>query len=383
MNTKEIEYWLALKFVDELGNVGFKNLVDYFGSPREVFNAPEHRLKKVHRISDRIVGRIKEFDDWQRVSRELELAKEFDVSIITASDPLYPNALLNIYDFPPLLYVKGQLREDDVNVAVIGSRRASTHGKFITERLSRELAMQGVTIVSGMARGIDSAAHRGALTGAGRTIAVMGCGINVVYPPENKKLFDKIVSHGAVITEFPFHTLPKGQHFPARNRIISGISLGVVVVEATEKSGSLITARLGLEQGKEVFAVPGSIDSPGSKGTHKLLKEGAKLVENVDDIIEEIAPQMEIKHRMGWMQQEPGENYQKHHNEVLTSQQTVTILQNEEREILKLIEKTPIYIDNVIQRSGYHSHEVLSILLSLELKGYIDQLPGKRFVIKE
>jgi DNA processing protein len=225
----------------------------------------------------------------------LELINKNNITVITDRDESYPENLFNIYDRPPLLYIKGNLQKEDINIAIVGSRLASTYGKFITERISRELAMKGITIVSGMARGIDSAAHRGAIAAQGRTVAVLGCGLDIIYPPENKNLFSDIVQNGAVISEYPPQTQPLSAHFPARNRIISGISYGVVVVEAGEKSGSLITARLALEQGREVFAVPGSIDSVGSRGTNKLIKQGAKLIENIDDILEDILPQLDRK----------------------------------------------------------------------------------------
>ena len=384
MADEEIKYWIALKFVDEIGNVGFKNLVDVFGSPQAVFRATENQLIRVHTITERTARKIKKFHDWKRVERELEKAETHAVSIVTWKDKRYPRSLLNIYDFPPVLYVKGTLDSNDINIAVIGSRRASTYGTFLTERLSRELAGKGITIVSGMARGIDSAAHKGALLGRGRTIAVLGSGIDVIYPPENVDLYNNIARQGAIITEFPFESEPKGFHFPARNRIISGMSLGIVVVEASEKSGSLITARLGLDQGKEIFAVPGSIDAPGSKGTHKLLKEGAKLVENVHDILEEILPQIEQRKKP--CQGEENKIFSVHvnnRNETVPRQQSIRSLRSEEQGILKLLKKTPMYIDNIIEMSGHRTQDVLNILLYLELNGYIEQLPGKRFVIKE
>ena len=289
------KFWIALISVDGVGSVGFKNLVDAFGNPRNVFNASHQSLTVIPGIGRKTAANVKDFNGWQKAEEELKLLKSYDARLITYQDSLYPRGLLNIYDFPPFLYVKGSLKEDDVNIAVVGSRTASTYGKFSTERLCRELAINGITVVSGMARGIDSAAHKGALAGKGRTIAVLGCGLDTIYPPENKELYEEIVSKGAVITEYPFGTPPSGSNFPARNRIISGISLGVVVVEANEKSGSLITAKLALEQGREVFAVPGSIDSAGSRGTHKLIKQGAILIENVHDILDEILPQVEIR----------------------------------------------------------------------------------------
>jgi len=374
MRRDTITYWLALRSIDTLGSVGYKNLLEAFGSPEAVFNADENDLVRVHRISRKIARRIREFSDWTRVEDEIGAAEKHGITIVTAHDASYPKDLLNIYDFPPLLYVKGVLHQDDINIAVIGSRMASTYGRFMTERLCRELALKGVTVVSGMARGIDSAAHRGALAGRGRTIAVLGSGIDVIYPPENRKLYEKIAATGAVITEFPFATEPKGPNFPSRNRIISGISLGVVVVEATEKSGSLITVRLALEQGKEVFAVPGSIDSPGSRGTHRLLKEGAKLVENVYDILEEVLPQVDMpQHAIPAEQQQNGGKRLKNAN----------ALTPEERNILNVIGTTPMYIDTIIQESGFESQKVLSVLLSLELSNFVEQLPGKQFIIKE
>jgi DNA processing protein len=293
MDYNILKYWIALKSIAGIGNVNFPALVDKFGSLRAIFESPVHHLKETPGISSKTASAIANFKDWDKVKGELELLKKTNVNIITYQDNLYPAKLLNVYDRPPYIYVCGTLNKDDVNIAIIGSRAASSYGKYTTERISRELALKGVTVVSGMARGIDSAAHRGALTVHGRTIAILGSGLDVIYPPENKKLFADIIQNGAVISEFPLGTPPRSANFPARNRIISGMSYGVVIVEAGEKSGSLITARLALEQGREVFAVPGSIDSAGSRGTNKLIKQGAKLIENTDDILEDILPQIE------------------------------------------------------------------------------------------
>jgi len=382
--TANIKYWLALHFIDDLGSVGIKNLVALCGSPRAVFDATDKDLLKVPRLTRKAMWGIRNFSDWRRVDKELEYAERFNARIVTSNDNEYPQLLRNIYDFPPLLYVKGQLSPNDINIAVIGSRAASAYGRFMTERLCRDLVWHGITVVSGMARGVDSAAHRGALGGKGRTIAVLGSGIDVVYPPENRKLCEEIAAHGAVITEYPFGTEPRGPHFPQRNRIISGLSLGVVVVEASMKSGSLITARLALEQGKEVFAIPGNIDSPGSKGTHKLLKEGAKLVESIDDILEEIAPQIDISCRMSAPESSGSSNGNPiREHATPDARHTPPSVSDEELVVLKLLGTQPIYIDNLIRTSGYHPNRMLSILLSLELKGYIQQLPGKRFISKE
>ena len=385
MISKDQKYWIALKSIDGVGSVGFKNLVDALGHPKNVFKASLKILTVIPGIGQKIAANIKDFNNWHEAEEELERLKNYDACLITYQDSSYPRGLLNIYDLPPFLYVKGRLKEDDINIAVVGSRMASTYGKFSTERLCRELAINGITVVSGMARGIDSAAHRGALAGKGRTIAVLGCGLDTVYPPENEELYEEIVSKGAVITEYPFGTPPSGSNFPARNRIISGISLGVVVVEANEKSGSLITARLALDQGREVFAVPGSIDSAGSRGTHKLIKQGAKLIENVRDILDEILPQVEIRSKddrpeKSILQQGNSEEKKPEERSIAGELGELT---DTEKSILQSISSKALDIDSIITSTGLKPNEVLNILLTLELRGIIKQLPGKKFMFKE
>lgn len=275
-NKDDLTYWVALSSVEGVGSVSYRNLLAKFGSPDRVFEATRRELEQTAGLNHKTAGNIKDFRGWERARSECARAAQEGVSIITVKDPLYPERLRNIYDYPPLLYMKGTLQADDIPVAVVGSRSASPYGRYVTERLCRELALRGVTIVSGLARGIDTCAHRGALSARGRTIAVLGCGIDVIYPPENRKLHGSITDSGAVVTEYSFGTEPNRPNFPARNRIISGMSLGVLIVEAGEKSGSLITARCALEQGREVFAVPGSIDLPGSRGTNQLIRQGGK-----------------------------------------------------------------------------------------------------------
>jgi DNA processing protein len=380
MLNQNLKYWVALKWVEGVGNGGFKALLEAFGTPQKVFEAPLSMIKAVPGIGDKTAPQIKSFKDWKKVEKELECADRTGVSIVTSQDPLYPSQLLSTYDYPAFLYVKGHLKEDDVNVAVVGSRTASTYGKFTTERLCRELVLRGITVISGLARGIDSAAHRGALSGKGRTIAVLGCGLDVVYPPENEKLFTEISLQGALISEFPFGTPPNAPNFPARNRIISGISLGVVVVEASEKSGSLITARIALEQGREVFAVPGSIDSSGSRGTNKLIKQGAKLIENVEDILEEILPQVTRAPKVvkpDQRQKQPDDQ-----QKILTSSPDL-VLKETEKTVWQVLSQKPVHIDQIITSTGLTAHEVLVILLNLELQGLIEQKPGKTYMRKE
>ena len=374
MSNDDLKYWLALKFAEDTGgNVLIAGLVDHFGSPRHVFKASVSELMEVSRVNRAIALHIKSFEDWERVEHEIAAAHELGIAIITMSSPLYPRALQSIYDRPSVLYVKGTLSHNDINIAVVGSRAASSYGKYITDSLCRELALKGVTIVSGMARGIDTSAHRGALSGRGRTTAVLGSGLNVVYPPENKELFLEISRNGAVLSEFPLNSEPKSSHFPRRNRIISGLSLGVVVVEANEKSGSLITARCALEQGREVFAVPGPVDSPGSKGTHRLIREGAKLTETVDDILEEIIPQIERAELLSKSIQP----------EVETPHSSIPSCTSFEHTLLGFIGRAPAHIDDIIAESGTNAGEVMSTLTSLEIRGIIVQHAGKTYTLKK
>jgi DNA processing protein len=365
---RELSYWLALQRIVGVGSVLAKRLIEHFGEPQAIFSARERELMEVEGIGRRVISSLKHFDAWKDVKREEELIAKHRVDVITMKDRRYPKNLLNTYDPPSLLYVQGEIQgRDDLAVAVVGSRMAGDYGKLATEKISYELAEKGVTVVSGMARGIDSAAHRGAIRACGRTIAVLGCGIDIIYPPENRELSAEIAAHGAVVSEFPISTPPLPVNFPKRNRIISGLSLGVVIVEAGTRSGSLITARLALEQGREVFAVPGSIDSARSKGTHHLIKQGAKLVEGAEDILAEVLPQWEQPQRL----QEEREERKKE-------------LTGGSRAILDLLSLNPLHIDDLISRSNMRSGEVASILLDLELNGWLRQLPGKMFVkVKE
>lgn len=386
MNEESLKYWIALKAVEEVGCVGFRTLLAAFGSPEAVFRASAATLKVIPGIGPITADHIRSFSGWKTAEREIALAEKLGVAVVTCRDPLYPQNLLNIYDYPPFLYVRGSFCSNEIGVAIVGSRLASTHGKYITEKLARELAMQGIAVVSGLARGIDSAAHRGALAGKGRTIAVLGCGLDIVYPPENEALAAEIAAHGAIVTEFPFGTPPNAPNFPARNRIISGISLGVVVVEAGEKSGSLITARIASEQGRSVFAVPGAIGSAGSRGTNRLIKQGAKLIEGVEDILDEILPQAglsrtipEQRPPISTPEAIPGEP----DTPSASFQAKAARLGETESKLLAFITREPVNVDTLIAASGLTAHEVQSSLLVLELGGIVRQLPGKLFLRKE
>jgi DNA processing protein len=356
-------YWVALNFIPGVGPVLIKGLLERFGTPKRVFKASRRELAKVDGIGERLAGMIKETDVRGKVQGELKLIEEINVSIVTLGDPSYPDNLRQIYDPPPLLYVRGNLQPgDDLAVSIVGSRLTSNYGRITTERVAADLARHGATIVSGMARGIDSAAHRGALSAGGRTIAVLGCGVDIVYPPENRRLFEEITAHGAVVSEFPLSTPPDGVNFPRRNRIISGLSLGVVVVQANARSGSLITARLALEQNRDVFAVPGNVGMAGSRGTNRLIKQGAKLIESAEDILEEILPRFQ--------------------HQVPEFKDRKPSLEEKEERVYQLLEDDPVHIDSIIARTGMSASHVSAILLQLELKGLIQQLSGKRFVKK-
>ncbi|MDP2928712.1 MAG: DNA-processing protein DprA [Candidatus Omnitrophota bacterium] len=294
---------------------------------------------------------------------------------ISINDAGYPKNLKTLHSPPKALYVNGSFKEsDDFAVAIVGSRRASRYGIEMSERLGFDLALRGVTVVSGMARGIDSAAHRGALRARGRTIAVMGSGHNHIYPFENRELYSEIAESGAVVSEFENDMAPLARNFPIRNRIISGLSLGLVVVEAAKNSGALITADFALEQGREVFAIPGKISSLTSEGTHALIKDGAKLAQSADDIMEEL----------GLCEIEPVEDIDKDLRSEKISKKTARYiynsLTNDERKIYKILSDEPLYIDDVVKEASLEHGKASKVLLGLELKRLIKELPGKQFI---
>jgi len=281
------EYSIALNMIEGLGSIRMTKLLSYFNNAENIFKADESKLQSISSIGKEISHRIKAFNI-KDLREELELCKKENIRIVSIFDRDYPELLKSIPDAPMVLYIKGKL--DcllGLNIAVIGSRKASSYGLLTAERISRQLASLGVTIVSGMARGIDSAAHRGALDAGGRTAAVLGSGLLNIYPPENTSFAKKISNNGVLISEFPLRRAPLRENFPRRNRIVSGLSKGVVVVEAAKRSGALITADLALDQGRDVFAIPGEVDSPTSYGTNYLIKQGAKLVDSAEDILEE------------------------------------------------------------------------------------------------
>ena len=362
----ELAPWLALGRVKGLGGVGFKKLVSTFGDPTEAFFASSADLQQVEGLHREVIDGLVNFSGWGEIDDELRRVRDAGVEIVRFTASQYPERLRMIADPPPFLYIKGVLKaEDDHGVAIVGSRSASDYGRRVARDLARGLVSLGFTVVSGMARGIDGSAHESALYAGGRTIAVLGSGVERAYPPEHEGLYRRISENGAVISEFPVGTRPMAFNFPARNRLISGLSLGVVVVEATEKSGSLITAAMAVEQGREVFAVPGEAGASRSRGAHRLIRQGAKLVETVDDIIEEIAPQ--LLHRSG--------------RAVAAAPPTLPPSASETtRKIFALLQENTLQVDQVIERSAVPAAQVLEILLDLELQGFIRQSPGKIYI---
>jgi DNA processing protein len=363
MMAEDLFYWLALNFVPGVGAIFIKRLLDRFQTPEAVFQASMKELLEVEGLGVKVASEIRKGPSEQAVKNELSSLEKSGGRIITLEDEAYPPRLRDIYDPPALLYLKGELKkEDELAVSIVGSRKTTPYGRWITEKISQTLVRYGVTIVSGMARGVDSVAHWGAISGGGRTLAVLGCGVDVVYPPENRNLFSKIIEQGAVLSEFPMGSPPEGGHFPKRNRIISGLSMGVVVVEAGPDSGSLITANFALEQGREVFAIPGNVGAGGSRGTNRLIKDGAKLVESSEDILEEILPQWKReKERIEEVKPRGPE------------------LSEEEKILYEMLGETPLHIDAMIRESKFEPGKVSSLLLNLELKGVISQWPGKCF----
>lgn len=360
---EDLFHWVALNLVPGAGSVFIKRLLERFQTPEAVFRASMKELLEVEGLSVKVANEIRKGPSEQAVKKEMDLVEKAGGMMITMKDEAYPPRLRNIYDPPPLLYLKGALKkEDELAVSIVGSRKTTPYGRWITEKISQALVRNGVTIVSGMARGVDSVAHLGAISGGGRTLAVLGCGVDVVYPPENRNLFGKIIEQGAVLSEFPMGSPPEGGHFPKRNRIISGLSMGVVVVEAGPDSGSLITANYALEQGREVFAIPGNVGAGGSRGTNRLIKDGAKLVESSDDILEEILPQ--------WQREKE------------EAKPRGPALSEEEKALYEMLSETPLHIDAIIRESRFDPGKVSSLLLHLELKGVIAQWPGKCFTRK-
>ncbi len=360
MISKEIKYQVGFSLIPGIGRVKLSQLENYFDSLEDAWAATPAELKQAGLDN----GAIAAITSWRpKISLEAELEKldRYGVKVLTCHDQEYPSRLKEIYDYPPLLYIRGSLLpEDEWCLAVVGTRRATVYGRQVTEEIAADLARNKITIVSGLAKGIDSVAHHSALEAGGRSIAVFACGLDSVYPSENADLARRIMQQGALISEYPLGTKPRADNFPRRNRIMSGLSLGVLVVEAGETSGAMITANLALEQNREVFAIPGSILSPASSGTNYLIQEGAKLVRDYTDILEElnltaVAQQIEMRG-------------------VIPPSDTESLL-------LKQLGAEPTHIDEVCRSSGLPVSTVSSTLAMMELKGLVKQVGAMNYAL--
>jgi DNA processing protein len=352
-------YWVMLTQVSQIGPSRFRRLLDRFGSAEAAWHASLLELAAVglDRRGVESLGKLRATLDPEQEWARLERAR---VSVLILDEPAYPDALREIADPPPVLYVRGEITPaDDWAIAVVGTRRSSMYGRQVTERIVTDVARAGVTIVSGLARGIDTHAHHAALAAGGRTIAVLGSGLDRIYPDSNRALAEQIVEHGAVISEYPLGTPPDGQHFPRRNRIVSGLSRAILVVEADYKSGAMITATQAAEQGRDVFAVPGSILSPMSAGPHQLIREGAKIVTDATDILEEL-----------------------HFTAVVEQRATRAALPSDPTEaaIMRLLTDEPMHIDDLTRAAGLPSAVVMATLTILELTGMARQLGSMQYV---
>ncbi len=371
MNSDADKYlpWFILREIPGVGNQLYLRLLQTFGGPEQALSADGDSLAEIPGMSHKALGGITHVKPYMALAeKELRRTLDYGISILTIQDDSYPSLLKNISDPPPLLTFKGVFDEHAACIAMVGSRAGSSYGISTARRLAFKLAENGFCIVSGMARGIDTAAHAGALDSTGKTIAVLGSGLNTIYPRENRALFHKIQERGAVFTEFTLDTDPFPYNFPVRNRIIAGLSCGTIVVEAARKSGSLITARLAAEYNREVFAVPGSIASQKSQGTHFLLKQGAKLVESEADVVEELSHLVHGEPAPGTSRQNAPE-----------TPDGPMALGRDKKNVLQILDAYPQHIDQIIEISRMPSDAVSAILLELELSGKIKHHPGNYF----
>lgn len=363
MNKRDVLIWL--NSINGITNRSIDKIEEYFTDISSIWYVSKEDILNINGINEKTKHEILKYRDDVYYEELCEKIKKSGATVVTILDERYPVSLLNIYDSPKVLYVMGELISiDNISIAIVGSRKATAYGKWAAERFADELGRMGITIVSGLARGIDTQVHTSALNANAKTIAVLGCGVDIVYPSSNRELYNKILNNGCIISEFPLGTRPLPQNFPQRNRIISGLSLGVVVIEASDKSGSLITANHAIEQGKDVFALPGNINSIYSRGTNLLIKDGAKLLMSVEDIVEEIG---EIKQKYKDFKKEEVDYSSLSENEFM---------------ILKCISEKPVHCDMISYLTGIDISKTNSILTILEMKNLIRQLPGKVFTIR-
>ncbi|MBI5599294.1 MAG: DNA-protecting protein DprA [Deltaproteobacteria bacterium] len=382
MEKESLEYWLALNRIQGFGPAERRAFLDSSNDAVDMFEGPPLGVECLRAAV--AAARGLSMEDWDWVKREIELIGRHNARVITVRDSLYPGHLRRIYDPPLLLYAKGKFYDTDRPcVAVVGTRRASPYGLSMAGAIARDLAAAGMVVVSGLARGCDSAAHRGALSTGGHTVAVLGTGIDVTYPGENRRLQDEIAEKGLLLSEFPVSTPPFPGNFPVRNRIISGMALGVAVVEAPLRSGAMMTARLALEQGREVFAFPGPAGMKKAAGTNKLIKDGATLVEGAEDVLKAFFPDFRPpesaekgapSRTAGWPSRPAGSKVQ---NPVRSGAEDGLA-----EKVAELLSEGPMHIDSIAEKSGLPVQKVSSVLLSMELNGMVEQKPGKLFMLR-
>jgi DNA processing protein len=359
----DLKYWIGFTLIPGIGRARFSRLQQHFGEMEPAWNASAVELE-VAGLDKKSIKSIVNHRPKVSLDAEMEKLERYKVTALTLGDEDYPSRLKETYDPPPVLYIRGRLTaEDEWAVAIVGTRRPTYYGREVTEKIAGDLARNRITIVSGLAKGIDAAAHRAALDAGGRTIAILGCGLDIVYPADHIKLAREIMEHGALVSELPLGTPPKRENFPLRNRIMSGMSLGVLVVEANEKSGARITADRALEQDREVFAVPGSVLSPMSRLPNKLIQEGAKLVRGADDIMEELNLTMAVQHA--------------------EAKELIPATENESAilQILRNFSPEPIHIDEVGRQTRMPIATISSTLSMMELKGMVKQVGGMNYIV--
>jgi len=376
-NSPDIEKWLKLKGAEGVGSVTFRKLLEHFISIDQVLGASVYELTKVDGVGSVTAERIAASRNKTDAEAEIDLAAKLGVWLVHFQDERYPALLKQIYDPPPVLYVKGTFVEaDNLSIGIVGSRRCSLYGSEQSSRFAHILASAGFTICSGMARGIDTAAHQGALAAGGRTIAVQGCGLANVFPPENKKLFETIAESGACVSELGLKYEPLAENFPPRNRIIAGLSLGTIVIEAGTNSGALITAKAALDYNREVMAVPGKIDSPLCRGSNRLLKEGATLIDSVDDVMEALG---HIGNRLNEHVKSAAQAAQEKVETPLFDIAQLN-LSPVEKSVFDYLNTDPVYAEQIVSESPHPAGGVNAAIVSLRLKGLIKQLPGNMFI---
>ena len=364
------EAYIVLNMIEGLGPVSVRRLIDVLGSPKAILEADREALMEARGVGEKLAVRILSQRDSLAAEEEIDKAAEVGARIIVPLDDEYPDALKAIHDPPLALYVQGRILPKDAKaIGIVGSRATSTYGLSAADRLAYQLAQTGFTVVSGLARGTDTAAHSGALKGGGRTIAVLGGAIDCLYPPENAELAKKISKHGAVVSEYPLGRQADRMTFPYRNRIISGLSMGVLLIESAIKGGSMHTAEAATEQGRTVFALPGRIDTPGARGPHLLIKNGAKLVERLDDILEEYEFLI------------PPEEREAPRDEVAARPDVP--LSETETKVVEALWQEPLDADALAREAGLKSHELSGLLLGLEMKRVVKMLPGRMVELAE